>query len=280
MLVRLADHAQLGMLRLRGFTSRHVTTSVGRVHVVASNGRGDGPPVVVLHGIAASSVHFWQVLPGLRRRSRRVLALDLPGHGFSDVPPAGLHSATLSAGLVEALDQVSDEPFVLVGNSLGGLGAIRYALARPGRVRSLLLLSPGGAPMDDAGLLALTQIFRMTSWEAARAFVRKLYARAPWYAQALAPVVRASFERPQLRSLVDSITHADMLAPDELARLTLPVRLLWGTGDALLPRENLAFFRAHLPSHAQIEEPEGFGHCPYLDQPARLTAAIEAFGGT
>ena len=277
MLDRLADHAQLATLRARGFTGRHLQTSVGRVHVVESEGRGDGPPIVVLHGIAASSVHFWQVLPGLRRTARRVVAVDLPGHGFSDVPVAGLQAATLATGLLEALDQLSDEPFVLVGNSLGGLGAIRYAGARPDRVRSLLLLSPGGAPTDDAGLTALTQIFRLSSWAAARAFVPKLYASAPWYAQVLAPVVRSSFERPQLRALVDSISHADLLAPPELARLTMPIRVLWGKQDTLLPRQDLAFFRAHLPPHAQVEEPEGFGHTPYLDRPDELMSAIAAF---
>ena len=259
---RLADHLQVSALKLRGFRQHHIATSVGRVHAVASEGKGEGPPIVVLHGIAASCGHFWEVLPGLRRVSRRVIAADMPGHGFSEVPQGGLVASTLTTGLAEGLNGLCNEPFLLVGNSLGGLAAIRYASNFPDRVKGLYLLSPGGAPMDEAGLQSLLEVFKMDSWAKARAFVPRLYARVPWFAQAIAPVVKATFSRPALRALVDSVKPADLLTPSEVSGLKVPTRLVWGKYDSLLPRENLAFFRAHLPAHAQVEEPELFGHCP------------------
>lgn len=274
MLAELGDRLAVALLQLRGFRSRTIPTSVGGVHVLDAPGYGDGPPIVVLHGISASSVHFLGVLPALLRHSRRVIAPDMPGHGFSEVPAAGVNAETLRIGILESLDAVIDEPVVFCGNSLGGIGAIRFALARPDRVRALLLVSPGGAMMDDTVLAGFLDRFRLDDPGRAIEFVDRLYAVPPFYRSFLAPFVRQNFARPHIRALVDGVSRADLLLPDDLARLAMPIRMLWGKHDKLLPRENLAFFRAHLPAHAEIDEPDAFGHCPQLDRPGALIAAI------
>ena len=62
-----------------------------------------------------------------------------------------------------------------------------------------------------------------------------------------------------------------------LAALAMPILLLWGQSERLLPKSSLAYLRRHLPGHAIIEEPAGFGHCPHIDDPARLAARLVAF---
>jgi pimeloyl-ACP methyl ester carboxylesterase len=52
---------------------------------------------------------------------------------------------------------------------------------------------------------------------------------------------------------------------------------VWGRSERILPPSALAYFRAHLPAHVEILEPEGFGHCPHLDNPKRLARAITEF---
>jgi pimeloyl-ACP methyl ester carboxylesterase len=270
------DRLQRWWLVSRGFRSRHVDTSVGRVHVLDAKGSGDGPPVLVLHGISAAAVHFDRVLLRLLRTSRRVIAPDMPAHGFSDVPAAGLTVRTLEDGLREALDAVVDEPVVFFGNSLGGAGAVRFAASRPDRVRALCLCSPGGARVDAQELSRFLRSFALEDVESAAAFVDRIHAAPPWYRRVIAPFVRARFHAPHMRAFVGSLTPDDLLRPDELAALTMPVLVLWGRRDALMPKEHLSFFRRHLPEHARIEEPD-FGHCPNLDQPRALADAIAAY---
>jgi pimeloyl-ACP methyl ester carboxylesterase len=95
--------------------------------------------------------------------------------------------------------------------------------------------------------------------------------------QLLAWGLRRKFQNPEMRALIDSITPDDMLDPVELRGLRPPTLLLWGRDERILPASHLAFFREHLPPHARVEEPHGFGHSPYLEAPARLSGDILRF---
>src|SRR5215472_6877286 len=113
---RLTDAA----LRHRGFANRRVPTSIGELHAYDAQGGGELPTMVVLHGIGSSSMAFGRLLLHLQRHARRVVALDLPGHGWSGDPQATLTPRALFDAVDEALDAVVPEPFLLFGNSLGG----------------------------------------------------------------------------------------------------------------------------------------------------------------
>lgn len=261
-----------------GFRSRFLSTSVGEVHALVADGTGPGPTIVVQHGIGSTAVHFGRVLPLLRRASRRVIAVDLPGHGLSDVPGGALKAA-LVPGLVEALEALVDEPVLFVGNSLGGAAAVRYANLRPDGVRGLLLVSPGPLGMPDAELPAFLERFRLDDLEGAVRFVDRIHASPPPYRRIIAPAVRATFSKPHLREMVDSVDPGDLVRPDELAALTMPLRVLWGRREGLLPAGQLAFLRAHLPGHAELLEPD-WGHCPHLDAPDALGDAIAGYAAS
>jgi pimeloyl-ACP methyl ester carboxylesterase len=149
------------------------------------------------------------------------VAPDLPGHGFSGPWSGSPTPERLFGAVSEALDAVVDERMVLVGSSLGGALALRYAMERPERLVALALISPAGA-----------------------------------------------------RTTLD-----DLPTPASLGALAMPILLLWGQSERLLPASSLAYFRRHLPEHAVIEEPKGFGQSPHFDDPARLAARLIAFGG-
>ena len=113
-----------------------------RVHVIEA---GKGPPVVLLHGSSTSSL---LLLPLLERlKGLRGIVVDRPGFGLSD--PAGVSRVRFRDAAVEFLDEALDEleldTLALAGNSMGGTWALWYALARPDRVRQLVLL--GAAPL-------------------------------------------------------------------------------------------------------------------------------------
>lgn len=276
-LIQLYDRAARTALRRHGFHSRRVSTPVGRVHVLEAAGLGRGPPVLVLHGFSAHATQYAALLRRLRRTSRRVIAPDLPGHGFSDTPAGGLAPETLAAGLASALDQLLDESMVVFGSSLGGGLAIRYVADRRPALRGLVLCSPAGAPMPQADADALRELMRVRSHSAALEFVDRLFLRPSRIRHLVAAGVRVQFGRPHLQALLDAMTPQHYLQPAHLAALDVPTLLLWGGADRLLPRACPAFFRVHLPPHAQMEEPPEFGHCPFLDMPDVLVSRMNAF---
>jgi pimeloyl-ACP methyl ester carboxylesterase len=234
------------------------------------------PPLVLLHGLSSCAVDYGPLLKYLRAHPRRLIIPDLPGHGLSQ-----LHGVPdIEAGrraLNEALDRVLDEPAVVFGNSLGGAAGVRFANANPELVKGLILASPGGARVSAEALDALLAQFRPTDLAAARAFIDRISARPHWSHPVLAWAVRHRFEQPGVRELVEMASTKDMLTPEELTQLTMPILLLWGREEKLFGSTEHEFFRTHLPPHALLEEPEGFGHVPFLEHPRAVARRIEQF---
>jgi pimeloyl-ACP methyl ester carboxylesterase len=264
-------------LNVLGFESRFLETRVGRLHYYDGSGRGLLPPIAIIHGIGASAASYGPLLARVRPEVKRVIAPDSPGHGFSEAPRPTLTPESMFQGVSDLLDRELAEPTVLFGNSLGGGLAVRYALERRDRVRALILSSPAGAALNDEDMLRLLETFRHDSRADAADFVRRLYHRAPWYAPMFASSVKALFDRPELRDFLSAIRPNHAFRAEELRSLTMPVLLLWGRSDKIMPRACFEFYRAHLPEHAVIEEPEEFGHCPYLDRTDMLAARMVRF---
>ena len=272
----LTRHLARTSLELDGYRSHRVATSAGRVHVLEARGHGHLPPVVLLHGISSAGAHFLPLLWRLRGRVRHLIAPDMPAHGFSDMPPV-LSPQSLKDGLVEAMDAVVTEPSVIFGNSMGGIAAIHYALARPERVRGLILASPSGASMNEEELRRFVRTFQFDDHGGALDFVDRLFSRRNHMRHLFAWGVRRQFQNPGVQGLLASIDPSDLLRPEQLGALRMPVLLLWGRDERILPRAHLEFFRAHLPEHTRIEEPEGLGHAPYLDDAGAVARHILTF---
>ena len=264
-------------LRRSGVTTRFVSTPLGRLHVYDAPGRGTGT-IVLLHGISATAAPFAPLIAKLRRDAARVIAIDLPGHGFSDRTRTQLTPDLLFDTMTSAIDElVGSEKIAIVGNSLGGAVAARYAIRRPGSVARLILLSPGGAATSDAEWQALQATFRITSRREALAFVARVQDRPPLIARLVAHELVGRTRQPAVRDLLETTTPEDVIPAAELQALNMPILLWWGRSERLLPPSHLAWWRANLPRHAVIEEPDGIGHCPHLDDPPRVAARILAF---
>lgn len=265
-------------MKLQGFKSRFVRTTHGEVHLYEALGHGPLPTIVVQHGVAASGAPFGRVMQELRRSARRVVAPELLGHGSSSIPDKPLRPEMLSESTREVLREVLDEPAIVFGNSLGGGIALRYAMEEPDNVRALVVCSPAGAQSSHESLEELRRVFALRSHAEALSFLDRLYHKTPWYAPLLSPTVRTLVNRPHIRQFLADVRPEDAFLPEELKKLTMPILLLWGQSDNLLPREHLAYFQAHLPRHARIEEPDDFGHSPQLERPRALARRIASFG--
>ncbi|MCM0677508.1 alpha/beta fold hydrolase [Micromonospora phytophila] len=257
---------------------RHVTVDGRRIcHRVD----GDGPPVLLLHGISRTLRDFTELHEQLAERFR-VHSVDLPGYGGS-LPMAGPHTLPGLAGFVgRYLDAVGvHEPAHLVGNSLGGAIAMRLAVTEPARVASLALVNPAGFGREVTvalRLLALRPLGRLllrpSRWAARRAELSLFHdpafataervahalevARQPYAARVMLETARnlGTFRgvRPQWRE--------ELLA--ELERLDIPTMIVWGDRDLILPAAHLEAARARLP-RARTHLFRDCGHMPQIE---------------
>ncbi len=273
----LLDHINLARLRLRGFSSQYALTPDGRMHALVGHGGGPLPPLVLIAGLSSRATHFNRLAPHLAGRAGRVVLVDLPGHGLSEIPPDGLTGPSLQRGVLAALDQLIDEPAIVFGNSLGGFMALRHALQSPAKVRGLVLASPGGAAMEGLRLVEFMERFRPSTHRAALDLIDRVFFQSPpGVRQLMAFFARRQLSQRHIRHLITSSRPEHMLTRDELRQLQVPVRMLWGTADTVLPSSHLAFFRDALP-HADWATPPDYGHSPYIERPADVAERIVDF---
>jgi len=258
--------------------SRWADTTHGPVHAHEVRGRGEGTAILV-HGFSSTGAHLVTLMRHLRAGFARLLAPDLPGHGLTPALPddgAGPSRAGVDC-LAEALASWVDEPAVVFGSSLGGLAAIRYALAAPERVRALVLSSPAGAAMSEAELAAFREGFRLRTHRDALGFVDRVMETGRVARHVLAWGTRRRFARPELRAIIDDARTDDLLTRGDLRRLDMPVLCLWGERDRVMPEAARRFYLDGLPAHARFEHLADLGLGPYLERPDVVARRVRAF---
>ena len=257
---------------------------------------GAGPPLVLLHGDAESAFDWSWTLPALAR-TRRVYAPDLPGAGETANPVADYSPAFLERFAASFLDTVGAGRAALVGNSLGGLVALRLALAEPARVGSLVLVA--GSGLGRAANLGLSSLAipgygdLAIAWagtkagaaQRARSRARLLFARpghAPgaWVSEQYRLARTPGFLAAQLaalRAALDPFGQREVLL-DELPRLTMPTLVVWGERDRILPVSQARAALARLPN-GSLEIIPDCGHLPQVEWPDRFVRALDGFLG-
>ena len=275
---KLHDRALREAFRLWGGRSNIVPCGEDHVHVLDVPGHGSGAPLVLMHGFSASGPsQFGALAWHLRHHVARLVLPDLLGHGGSSLPRQGLNAPVLYAGACAALDRIA-EPFLLFASSMSGGIAVRYAAENPDRVVALMLCSPTGAPISPEEHRGLMDTFAVESHAAALRFVERLFVgRRPLLRHLYAWGVRQQFRPAHLVALLEGAAEIPWLEAAHLRGLSMPVYLLWGAADTLLPAAHFDFYREHLPAHAVIERPAHFGHAPFLHQAGEVAERVRSF---
>lgn len=255
---------------------------------------GEGPPLLLLHGVGENALAWRWVIPALAR-THRVYAPDLPGSGESAKPFADYSPAFFARFAAAFLDTLSIDGAAVAGNSLGGLVALRLALDEPERVTALGLVSSAGLgrkasyalrslALPGYGRLAVlwgkrrpgaaqralgrAALIFARPWRAPRSWLREQYrlARVPGFLESQLATVRAQVGLKGQREVL----------LDRLGQVRAPTVIIWGQHDRVLPvsqgRE-----AARLLPRGSLELIPDCGHSPQVERPERFVKSLGAF---
>lgn len=252
-----------------------VETSSGRIFFRQA---GSGEVVVLVHGFLSSSRDFDQLFE-LLRKQYHVIACDLNSFGLS-VPyiDADLSKAGLASTLWEALDTLTSDEVFIIGHSMGGEVALHAALQRPESIEGMLLLAPSGARAVDAPNVPTLFINSL--------FKHYLIQRSLFQGSYHEPDSEAKerFERQYVLNkaipgeYLSRFNEADDSAEvfDSLERLQVPVLLVAGSEDTIIPVSDVKGLAGQIPS-GDLTILEGVGHAIQNEVPEKVVELFEDF---
>jgi len=231
---------------------------------------GSGAVLVLLHGAGDQAGSWARVAPALLARHALVIP-DLAGHGASAPASGPIDPETILSGLEAVIDHLAGPaPATLVGNSMGAWMAMVLAQRHPGRFR--MVVAVNGGPLKHVSDVTLRPADRE---QARRTMAAIRDASAPGIPDpVLDDLVRRARTGPlaRLEAAGDGL-EAALLDESQLRRLDLPVRLIWGTSDRLLPLDYARRVAAALPD-ASLTPIDRCGHMPQQEAPERFLAAL------
>lgn len=230
--------------------------------------------IVLLHGFGGHHGDWVDIQADLTRDGR-VVAYDLPGHGRSlDAPGAGNASAAAKAIIADLAERGIDGVHI-AGFSMGGAVAVLIALRAPTLVLSLTLVAPGGFGPDING--PLLERFASADGDAIRQCMNEMsgpgFETLTRYVAGTAAMHGAKGQRAKLEQIAGMISKDSRqgeIPREQLASLKMPVSVIWGDADPVLPYGQTI----GLPSHFELETLPGKGHMLPIEAQRSVTAAI------
>jgi pimeloyl-ACP methyl ester carboxylesterase len=256
---------------------------------------GDGPPVVLIHGMVNSSRHWEQVALRLAERYT-VVAPDLLGHGDSAAVRGDYSLGAHACSIRDLLTTIGIERATVVGHSLGGGIAMQFFYQFPQRVERLALISSGGLghkvspmlrgaalPGASAGIWLVANRHVRAALDRAGDRMRAAGSRKGIYlkavARAMRPLQEAAARRAflqTLRSVID-MRGQHVSALDRLYLLgELPTLIVWGERDHTIPVEHGLAAHELIPNSRFVTLPRA-AHFPNLEDPEGLADALLAW---
>ena len=251
-------------LFMRGFTHRTVATPNAMMHALDAQGWGPLPTIVVLPGFGAEAAEYVKLLWRMLPHCQRLVALDPPGHGRSELPDT-VSTEYVGGAIRDTIHTLVDGPFILVGHSAGGYNATRYCLQNPERVLGLVLAAPAGGPYSPEEEEYYSRILSVPTWADAQDLTDRTWGRIPLLNTLLTAGTYAHLSAPPLRALVDSDLLRLWFRPEELGQIECPVLYMWAENESLLPAHFFDYFTTHLPPQTQVQVMAGLSHATVLD---------------
>jgi pimeloyl-ACP methyl ester carboxylesterase len=251
---------------------------------------GDGPPLVFIHGLSGCWQNWLENIAHLARR-HRVIAVDLPGFGESELPREETSIPGYGRFVDAFLGELGIERAALVGNSMGGFIAAETAISHPSRVDKLVLVSAAGLMrVGNRRLAALERAARLFHPATAAVLARReqLIKRPKLRRRILYGIVRyperiepelvyevaSGAGKPGFMEALNAIWNYDFR--DRLPGVSVPTLIVWGHDDRIVPVSGAYEYERLIPDARRVTFPNT-GHLPMLERPARFNELVEEF---
>jgi pimeloyl-ACP methyl ester carboxylesterase len=250
---------------------------------------GEGPPLVLVHGLGGAASNWTELAP-LLLRGHRLLVPDLPGHGGSSALPgvSGLEPFADRVAAVAEREEMLPAP--VVGHSLGGMVVLRLALRRPDAVQAIVLAGAAGLSIGNIWGRQLLSVFTAVRPGRIAARHRSLVRRSPLLRRLVFGFVSVADPIGLTDQAVEGFLAGQLLHTDvdsawqalrrddprqELEAVRRPVLVLWGAEDAQLPLDDAFEYTRRL--RARLRVIPGCGHLLIGERPEACADAIETF---
>ncbi|HUO52414.1 MAG TPA: alpha/beta hydrolase [Gemmatimonadaceae bacterium] len=267
----------------------HVTARGVSVHVLV---RGEGRPVVMLHGNYGDSSDFSGRLRERVSRDFRAVIIDRPGYGHSERPPEGLSLSAQAEIIRDVVRQLGVEHPMLVAHSWSGFLALAYAVEHGDELAGLVLLNPlcyadetarrtdpHGHPLQRAADTLTPVVQPLVGYRVYRATMRSRFAPEPVpETEATDPLLAFRRARPAQRQVRDEDFEASYQSAGELAgryaSLTLPLVIVVGDGDRVAVPSRQGYRLHNQVHHSRLIVLPHAGHMIHITRPDAVMDAI------
>jgi pimeloyl-ACP methyl ester carboxylesterase len=279
-------------MELPSYEDRYVEVDGSRIRYWVE---GEGPVVILVHGLACSA-EFWQYNLAPLAAEHRVYALDLPGFGLSDKELGEFSLEYASSFLRRFMDALGIERATLVGNSMGGVLCAQLAMESPQRLDGLILVGSAGFGRD------LTPFLRLWSLTLVGDLVFRLY-------QTVFPTLKtwvfsdpnsigeewlkgaaAMLRRPGVRENTLKVARVGLNLHGQreelfrdlhsgLGSVTVPTLIIWGDRDVAVPVSH-AYTAQTLIPNSELRIMKRCGHTPQVERPEEFNELVLEFLGS
>ena len=261
-------------LRLSGVRSRQVQAGPYRLHYLEA---GSGPPLLLVHGLASSATQDWGRLIAPLGRRFHVFAPDLPGFGESERPPGADYSIPMQVDAVRGfMDAVGLARARVAGLSMGGWIVCRLAGSYPERVERLVVADAAGMRPDGPPIPA--EVLLPQDVDGVRRLAAAVRHKAPVPPSFVARDILERRRREEwvVRRALSSMAAGRDWLNGTLGRADMPVLVVWGKQDALIPVAYAGPLAAEFP-RAELKVLDGCGHVPIADCPEAFDREVLPF---
>jgi pimeloyl-ACP methyl ester carboxylesterase len=276
-----------------GGASQYAELQPGLTVHFRDEGKRDGRAIVLIHGSNAS-LHTWQPWVKILGADYRIITLDLPGHGLTGAHPGGVYDYPVFVDVVDRLmTRLKVKSAVIGGNSMGGGTAWMFALAHPEKTDAMLLIDAAGAPQWQARKIPIG--FRLARMPVVKELTRFIAPRSMFESSIKTSM---SVQSKIDDALVDrywelnrypgnreatmkrfALPHNNHQASKQgLAAIKVPVMIMWGEEDNLIPVSSAHWFADALPEAKLVIYPK-VGHIPMEEVPEQSAADVQAWLG-
>jgi pimeloyl-ACP methyl ester carboxylesterase len=260
------------------FNVKRIALKTGVELEYAEQGSADGIPVIFLHGLTDSWHSFETNLPHLPANIH-AFAISQRGHGNSDKPSSAYTPKIFAADVAAFIEQQKLGPVVIVGHSMGGISAQRFAIDYPQLTRALVIIGADPAFVQNEGMSEFCQAVMSLRGPMSREFMTEFQRSTimrPIDENYFELIVNEGLKVPTtvFQSAFKGLIEENMI--NEVKTITKPTLIFWGEDDLVCRRPGQETLKKSIKSSQWIEY-YGTGHALHWEQPTRFAHDLVQF---